>query len=203
MWKPSAPSCLGEGPLGNEPAAGKTPGSNPFGGLSRAQGPVRPNQFRAARAVANYRRVMDIEEVKSYLAKENGLATVSTTQADGRVLSSVANCGVIDHPITGAPCVALVSAGGAARLGHVRRGSQVTIAIRRDWTWRSVTGPADLIGPDDLPDGIDAEALRLLLREVFQAASGTHDDFDEYDRVMADEGRVAVFVAPERILGNY
>jgi len=42
-----------------------------------------------------------------------------------------------------------------------------------------------------------------LLREVFQAASGTHDDFDEYDRVIADEGRVAVFVAPERILGNY
>jgi hypothetical protein len=42
-----------------------------------------------------------------------------------------------------------------------------------------------------------------LLREVFQAAGGTHDDFDEYDRVMADEGRVAVLVAPDRILGNY
>ena len=108
-----------------------------------------------------------------------------------------------DHPITGVPCVAFVSAGGAARLDHVRRGSQVTIAIRRDWTWRSITGPADLIGPGDLPDGIDAEALRLLLREVFQAASGTHDDFDEYDRVMSNEGRVAVFVVPERILGNY
>ena len=141
----------------------------------------------------------DIEEVRAYLAKENGLATVSTTQADGRVLSSVVNCGVIAHPLTGAPCVALVSAGGAARLGHVRRGSQATIAIRRGWTWRSVTGPADLIGPD----GIDAEALRLLLREVFQAAGGTHDDFDEYDRVMATEGRVAVVVAPDRILGNY
>ena len=145
----------------------------------------------------------DIEEVRAYLAKEHGLATVSTTQADGRVLSSVVNCGVIDHPLTGAPCVALVSAGGAARLGHVRRGSQATIAIRRGWTWRSVTGPAALIGPDDLPDGIDAEALRLLLREVFQAAGGTHDDFDEYDRVMATEGRVAVVVAPDRILGNY
>ena len=52
-------------------------------------------------------------------------------------------------------------------------------------------------------DGIDAEALRLLMREVFQAAGGTHDDFDEYDRVMANEERVAVFVVPERILGNY
>jgi hypothetical protein len=144
----------------------------------------------------------DIAEVKDYLADENGLATVSTTQADGRVLSSVTNCGVIDHPLTGAACVALVSMGGAARLTHIRRGSQVTIAIRRGWSWRSVTGPADLFGPDDPHDGIDEEALRLLLREVFQAAGGTHDDFDEYDRAMVEERRTAVLVAPDRILGN-
>ncbi|MEE2768732.1 MAG: pyridoxamine 5'-phosphate oxidase [Actinomycetota bacterium] len=145
----------------------------------------------------------DIEEIRAYLSTENGLSTVSTTQADSRVLSSVVNCGVIDNPISGTPCVAFVSAGRAARLTHIRRGSQVTIAIRRGWTWRSVTGPANLIGPDDLPDSINTEALRLLLREVFQAAGGTHDDFDEYDRVMADEGRVAVLVTPDRILGNY
>ena len=144
----------------------------------------------------------DLEEVRAYLAEENGLATVSTTQADGRVLSSVANCGVVDHPISGVPCVALVSRGGAARLGHTRRGSEVTIAIRRGWAWRSVTGPADLFGPDDPADGIDAEALRLLLREIFVSAGGTHDDFEEYDRVMAEERRVAVLVSPARILGN-
>ena len=73
----------------------------------------------------------DLEDVKGYLASETGLATISTTQADGRVLSSIANCGVIDHPITGAPCVTLISMGQAARLKHVRRGSEVTIAIRR------------------------------------------------------------------------
>jgi hypothetical protein len=144
----------------------------------------------------------DIDQVKAYLADENGLATISTTQADGRVLSSIANCGVINHPITGDPTVALVSAGGAARLTHVRRGSQVTVAARRGWNWVAVTGPADIIGPNDLPDRIDTEALRLLLREVFQAAGGTHNDFDEYDRTMAKEARAAVFVAPNRIVGN-
>ena len=144
----------------------------------------------------------DLSDVTDYLADENGLATISTTQADGRVLSSVANCGVVDHPVTGAPCVALVSMGGAVRLDHVRRGSQVTIAIRRGWQWRSVTGPADIVGPDDPHEDVDGEALRLLLREVFQAAGGTHDDYDEYDRAMADERRAAVLVAPERILGN-
>ena len=65
-----------------------------------------------------------------------------------------------------------------------------------------MTGEAELIGPDQRPDGMDEEALRLLLREVFHAAGGTHDDLDEYDRAMAEEGRVAVLIAPERILGN-
>ena len=148
----------------------------------------------------------DLEDVKSYLADETGLATISTTQADGRVLSSIANCGVIDHPLTGEPCVALVSMGRAARLRHVRRGSPVTIAIRRGWTWVAVTGPADLIGPADPSDPaerqLDADALRLLLREIFVAAGGTHDDFDEYDRAMVEGGRTAVLVSPDRIIGN-
>ena len=146
--------------------------------------------------------VPDIRNVKDYLADENGLAVISTTQADGRVLSSIANCGVLNHPITGAPTVGLVSAGAAARLTHIRRGSQVTIAIRRKWNWVSVTGRADIIGPKDQPDGFDSEAVRLLLREVFQAAGGTHDDYAEYDRVMTAEERAAILVAPNRILGN-
>jgi PPOX class probable F420-dependent enzyme len=144
----------------------------------------------------------DLDDVRSFLADETGLATISTTQADGRVLSSIANCGVIDHPVTGEPCVALISMGKAARLAHVRRGSQVTVAIRRGWAWISVTGAADLIGPADPADGVDEEGLRLVLREVFAAAGGTHDDLDEYDRAMADGGRTAVLVSPERILGN-
>ena len=145
----------------------------------------------------------DLDDVKRYLADETGLATVSTTQADGRVQSSIAtNCGVIDHPLTGEPSVALVSMGRAARLNHVRRGSHVTIAIRRGWAWISVTGPADLIDPADPADDVDAEALRLLLREIYAAAGGTHDDLDEYDRVMAEDGRTAVLVSPDRIIGN-
>lgn len=144
----------------------------------------------------------NFDEVREFLSTESGLATISTTQSDGRVLSSIANCGVIDHPVTGMPCVALVSMGGAARLAHVRRGSQVTIAIRRGWNWRSVTGPADIIGPDDPHGALDAESIRVLLRDVFVAAGGSHDNFDEYDRSMADERRAAVLVSPDRILGN-
>ncbi|MDH3301300.1 MAG: pyridoxamine 5'-phosphate oxidase [Acidimicrobiia bacterium] len=146
-----------------------------------------------------------LDDVRAFLADEHGLATVSTTQADGRVLSSVVNCGVMAHPVTGEGCVALVSRGDAARLGHIRRGSEVTVLIRRGWAWRAVTGPADIIGPDDAVHSsgtdFDAEELRLLMRQVYQAAGGDHDDYDEYDRVMAAERRAAVFVSPDRILG--
>ena len=147
----------------------------------------------------------DLADVRSLLADEHGLAVVSTVQSDGRVLSSVVNCGIHAHPITGVECVALVSGGSSARLGHVRNGSEVTVAVRRGWRWAGVTGSADLIGPDDTRDtgdGIDDDALRLLLRTVFQAAGGHHDDYDEYDQVMAAEHRTAVFVTPARILGN-
>lgn len=149
---------------------------------------------------------MSIDDVRSFLAQEHGLATVSTTQADGRVLSSVVNCGVMDHPVTGEECLALVSRGNAARLGHIRRGSQVTAVARRGWTWRGVTGPADIIGPDDPTHSsgrtFDDEELRVLMREVYQAAGGDHDDYNEYDRVMREDRRAAIFVKPERINGN-
>ena len=144
----------------------------------------------------------DIEIFSNYLSEETGLATVSTTQADGRILSTVVNCGMIEHPLTGDTCVAFVSGGNAARLKHVDRGSQVTVSVRRGWSWSSATGPADLIRPESLPEGINAEEMRLLLREVFHAAGGVHDDLEEYDRAMAEEKRVVVCVIPDRILGN-
>ena len=49
---------------------------------------------------------------------------------------------------------------------------------------------------------VDADRLRLLLREIFTAAGGTHDDFDTYDRVMREERRTAVFVHPDRVYTN-
>ena len=59
-------------------------------------------------------------------------------------------------------------------------------------------GEAEVLGPDNL----DAEALRLKLREVFTAAGGTHDDWDEYDRAMVEQGRVAITLRPSRIVGH-
>ena len=72
-----------------------------------------------------------LNDVRRFLADETGLATISTVQEDGRVLSSIANCGIISHPLTGHECVALVSMGKAARLKHVRRHNAVVFAAVR------------------------------------------------------------------------
>ena len=52
-----------------------------------------------------------------------------------------------------------------------------------------------------VPSGrsVDTEGLRLLLRAIFTAAGGTHDDWETYDRVMAQERRTAVLMTPDRV----
>jgi hypothetical protein len=41
-----------------------------------------------------------------------------------------------------------------------------------------------------------------LLRDIFCAAGGTHDDWATYDRVMREERRTAVLVSPTRVYTN-
>jgi hypothetical protein len=74
--------------------------------------------------------------------------------------------------------------------------------VRAGWEWASAEGPAEIAGPDELLPGFDPDGLPGLLRDVFTAAGGTHDDWPTYDRVMAEERRAAVMVSPERVYSN-
>ena len=91
---------------------------------------------------------------------------------------------------------------GKAKLTHLRHRPQVTVTFRSGWEWVAVEGRAELIGPDDPRPDVDPEQLRLLLRQVFTAAGGTHDDWDAYDRAMAEQRRTAVLFTPTRIYSN-
>ena len=72
------------------------------------------------------------------------------------------------------------------KLANLRARPQLAVTFRDGWQWATVEGRAELAGPDDSQPWLtDGEQLRLLLREVFTAAGGTHSDWDEYDRVMA------------------
>ena len=121
------------------------------------------------------------------------------TRADGSVHSSVVNAGPMAHPVTGEEVFALVARGAARKVGLVGEAGRVSITFRRGWQWAGIEGPAEIIDGATVPDGVELPAL---LRQIFTAAGGTHDDWDEFDRVMADEGRVAILVQPQRIIGN-
>ena len=142
-----------------------------------------------------------VRDVVDIAGQDQFLAVVSTLRADGTIQSSVVNAGVLAHPVGGADVVGFATYG-RAKLGNLRVRPQLSITCRAGWKWVTVEGQAELIGPDDPHSAIDAEGLRLLLREVFSAAGGTHDDWDIYDRTMAEERRTAVLVTPLRLYGN-
>lgn len=146
--------------------------------------------------------MVDIEPFARLVAGDHGLAVVAIALPDGTAHASVANAGVLAHPLTGDQIVGVVARGNARKLRHLRAHPRATIVLRAGWQWSAVEGPVELAGPDDPLTGIDAERLRLLLREIFTAAGGTHDDFDEYDRAMAAERRTAILLTPARLLGN-
>ena len=133
---------------------------------------------------------------------DHGLCVISTLRDDGRVHSSVVNAGVLEHPLNGEQVVGLVTIGGSRKLRNLRADRRATIVARAGWRWATVEGDAEIIGPDDPHPGVDGDALRSLLRDIFRAAGGVHDDWDTYDRVMADERRAAVLITPQRVYTN-
>jgi len=144
----------------------------------------------------------DLADFTGLVARDHGLAVVSTLRPDATISSSVVNAGVLPHPATGAQAVGFVSRGDARRLDYLRATPRVTVLLRAGWQWAAAEGPVQLCGPDDPLPGVDAEGLRLLLRAVFTAAGGTHEDWETYDRVMAQERRTAVLMTPDRVYSS-
>lgn len=144
---------------------------------------------------------VNLDDVSAMAAAQQYLATVATTRADGTVQASLVNAGILQHPLRTTTVVGFV-AHGRAKLSHLRSRPAVTLLWRSGWQWATVEGRAELAGPTDPLPGVDGDRLRQLLRDVFRAAGGRHDDWATYDRVMAEQQRVAVLVTPHRIYGN-
>ena len=144
----------------------------------------------------------DLSAFSRLVPNEHGLVTVSALRPDQTIQSTLVNAGVLDHPLTGVPVVGFVVRGGTRKLDYLRARSRATVAIRAGWEWAAAEGSVELAGPDDPLPGIDADRLRRLLREIFTAAGGTHEDWDTYDQVMAAERRAAVLLTPDRVYSN-
>ena len=141
----------------------------------------------------------DLTATRRLLAEDRGLCVVSVTRPDGSISSSLVNAGPLPHPVDGTEVLGLVVRAGAYKYRRLRVAPRLTLTVARQWEWQAVEGPVELVGPDDPMAGV---ALPALLRDVFRAAGGTHDDWDTFDRVMVEESRVAVLVRPHRIYGQ-
>jgi PPOX class probable F420-dependent enzyme len=143
-----------------------------------------------------------LDDAVALAADESGLAIVSTLRADSTIQASLVNVGKLPHPVTGEQGLAFVTYG-AVKLANLRARPMLAVTFRKGWMWATVEGRAELAGPHDpQPWLADADQLRLMLREVFTAAGGTHDNWDEYDRVMAEQQRTVVLIAPTRVYSN-
>ena len=144
---------------------------------------------------------MELADLDLIGTQDHHLAVVATTRADGTVQASVVNAGLLRHPVSGEEVIDFVTYG-KAKLANLRSRPRATIVFRAGWQWASAEGTCEIIGPDDPLSGFDPAALPELLRAVFRAAGGAHDDWATFDRVMRDERRSAVLLRADRIYSN-
>ena len=143
-----------------------------------------------------------VDDIRRLVALDHGLASLSTLRSDGSVHVSVVNAGLIDHPVASEPVAAFVARPFTRKLSNLRTRPQATLQWRAGWAWVAAEGHTEIIGPDEPLPGYDLDGLAGLLRTIYVAAGGQHEDWAEYDRVMASEKRVAVLLRPSRIYLN-
>ena len=114
------------------------------------------------------------------------------------------NAGVIDHPVTGQPVAAFVGRPATHKIAHLRENPRATPAVaRRVGVGRPPRAPSSSSAPTTRSRGSPATTSRASSATVYSAAGGgEHDDWAEYDRVMAAERRMAVLLTPTRIYVN-
>ncbi|HJR26699.1 MAG TPA: hypothetical protein VJ804_14575 [Acidimicrobiales bacterium] len=143
-----------------------------------------------------------VDDIRRLAALDHGLASLGTLRGDGGVHLSLVNAGVIDHPVAGDPVAAFVARPFTRKLSNLRARPNATLQWRAGWAWVAAEGQTEVLGPDEPMDGYGLERLPTLLRAIYVAAGGQHEDWAEYDRVMAAEKRVAVLLRPARIYLN-
>ena len=144
-----------------------------------------------------------VDDIRRLVALDHGLASLSTLRSDGTIHAALVNAGVIDHPVDGTPIAAFVARPATRKLTNVRSRPTATLLWRAGWAWVAAEGTVEVAGPGEPVAGVEPADLPGLLRTIYSAAGGgEHQDWAEYDRAMASEGRVAVLLHPTRIYLN-
>src|SRR5215210_6275072 len=108
--------------------------------------------------------VASLDYLRELAGRDHGLAVVVTQRSDGSPQTSIANAGVLAHPVSGDAVVGLVVRGGTRKHENLRRRPRATVVFRAGWEWVAVEGPVDLAGPEDALPEFDAGRVPQLLR---------------------------------------
>ena len=137
---------------------------------------------------------MDFEDVRPFLESQHR-GVISTRRPNGATHSSIVVCGAYKG---NAAFVSVYPR--SQKIKNLRRDPNCTVlAVTDDWRqYAVIEGKAQLFDYSNM----DAEEIRLMLREVYMACShAEHPDWNEYDQAMIDQDAVIVLVAPERVYG--
>ena len=136
---------------------------------------------------------MDFDVAERFM-RQNHHGVVTTFRRSGASQISLVSSG----PFRGG--VTFVALGNSVKEANLKRDPRcVVLTATSDWhSYVVVEGTAEVHAWDNT----DHEELRLLLRESFKACGGEHSDYDEYDRVMKEQGRIVVVVRPGNVYGR-
>lgn len=144
----------------------------------------------------------DLKTFQSILSLNQSLGVCVTSDGESfEPQVSVVNVAIVEHLLTADSVVAIVARPGA-KLRNLRKHARATIVARAGWEWTAVSGPVELSGPDDPGIGLTDSQQAALLRDIYHAAGGTHDDLAAYDLEMLSDRRCAVLLKPERCWSN-
>jgi PPOX class probable F420-dependent enzyme len=135
---------------------------------------------------------MQFEKAKPFLEAHHQ-SVVTTFRRSGAAQMSILLCGPYRDT------VAFVAQEATAKVRNLRRNPRCSVlTVKPGWSgYVVVEGNATVHGWDDT----DPESLRMMLREVFMAAGGQHDNWEEYDRTIKAERRAVVMVQPKHVYG--
>ena len=134
------------------------------------------------------------ETIKAFLM-DNHMGVITTFRKDGMPQLSIVTVGLFNDGL------AFSTTKNRAKLANLKRNQKCSLLVSQD-DWRGYIvfeGMASLM----CPYITDPEELRLGLRAVYKAASGSiHPDWAEFDFAMVEDDRCIVLVIPDRVYGT-
>ena len=138
---------------------------------------------------------MELTDRQRGFLSGNHMAVFSTFRRNGAAQLSIVTAGLYGDG------VAFTTTANRAKHRNLERDPRCTLLVSHP-EWRPflvIEGTAAALTQENT----ETEELRAAFREVYRAAAGKeHPDWEEYDRVMVEDGRVIIMVRPEHVYGT-